>query len=64
MMQARLRDPIAQNIAVSFAEPFMAVFDREAEGDPAPDISERYRPRWRELYSVAEARARFLTLKR
>jgi segregation and condensation protein A len=35
----------------------MALFD---DGGPGPDISETYRPRWRDRYSVAEARARIL----
>ena len=35
------------------------VFDR---GEPGPDVSETYRPPWRELYSIAAARARILTL--
>jgi len=35
----------------------MALFD---DGGPGPDVSQTYRPRWRDLYSVAEARARIL----
>jgi segregation and condensation protein A len=42
---------------IEFLWASMALFD---DGGPGPDISERYRPRWRELYSVAEARARIL----
>jgi segregation and condensation protein A len=42
---------------IEFLWASMALFD---DGGSGPDISERYRPRWRELYSVAEARARIL----
>jgi segregation and condensation protein A len=42
---------------IEFLWASMALFD---DGGPGPDISERYRPRWRDLYSVAEARARIL----
>jgi segregation and condensation protein A len=42
---------------IEFLWASMALFD---DGDPGPDISETYRPRWRDLYSVAEARARIL----
>jgi segregation and condensation protein A len=42
---------------IEFLWASMTLFD---DGDPGPDISETYRPRWRELYSVAEARARIL----
>jgi segregation and condensation protein A len=41
---------------IEFLWASMALFD----DSPGPDVSERYRPRWRELYSVAEARARIL----
>jgi segregation and condensation protein A len=42
---------------IEFLWASMALFD---DGAPGPDISERYRPRWRDIYSVAEARARIL----
>jgi segregation and condensation protein A len=42
---------------IEFLWASMALFD---DGDPGPDISERYRPRWRDLYSIPEARARIL----
>jgi segregation and condensation protein A len=42
---------------IEFLWASMALFD---DGGPGPDISERYRPRWRDLYPVAEARARIL----
>jgi segregation and condensation protein A len=42
---------------IEFLWASMALFD---DGGLGPDISERYRPRWRDLYSVAEARARIL----
>jgi segregation and condensation protein A len=42
---------------IEFLWASMALFD---DGDPGPDISETYRPRWRDLYSVPEARARIL----
>jgi segregation and condensation protein A len=42
---------------IEFLWASMALFD---DGDPGPDISETYRPGWRELYSVADARARIL----
>jgi segregation and condensation protein A len=42
---------------IKFLRASMALFD---DGTPGPDISGVYRPRWRDLYSVAEARARIL----
>jgi segregation and condensation protein A len=42
---------------IEFLWASMALFD---DGGPGPDISETYRPRWRDLYPVAEARARIL----
>jgi len=42
---------------IEFLWASMALFD---DGDPGPDISETYRPRRRDLYSVPEARARIL----
>jgi segregation and condensation protein A len=42
---------------IEFLWASMALFD---DGDPGPDISESYRPRWRDLYSIPEARARIL----
>ena len=42
---------------IEFLWASMALFD---DGGPGPDISEAYRPGWRDLYSVAEARARIL----
>jgi segregation and condensation protein A len=42
---------------IEFLWASMALFD---DGGPGPDISESYRPRWRDLYAVAEARARIL----
>jgi segregation and condensation protein A len=42
---------------IEFLWASMALFD---DGGPGPDTSERYRPRWRDFYSVAEARARIL----
>jgi len=42
---------------IEFLWASMALFD---DGGPGPDVSETYRPRWRELYSIAEARARIL----
>jgi segregation and condensation protein A len=41
---------------IEFLWASMALFD----GGPAPDVSDAYRPPWRELYSVPEARARIL----
>ena len=40
---------------IEFLWASMALFD---DGDPAPDISETYRPRWRDLYSIARRPAR------
>ena len=42
---------------IEFLWASMALFD---DGGPGPDISEAYRPRWRDLYSIPEARARIL----
>ncbi len=42
---------------VEFLWASMALFD---DGTPGPDVAETYRPRWRDLYSIAEARARIL----
>jgi segregation and condensation protein A len=42
---------------IEFLWASMALFD---DGSPGPDVSERYRPRWRDLYSIPEARARIL----
>jgi segregation and condensation protein A len=42
---------------IEFLWASMALFD---DGGPAPDVSEAYRPPWREHYSVPEARARIL----
>jgi segregation and condensation protein A len=42
---------------IEFLWASMALFD---DGGPGPDVSETYRPRWRELYSIPEARARIL----
>jgi segregation and condensation protein A len=42
---------------IEFLWASMALFD---DGGPRPDTSERYRPRWRDLYSIPEARARIL----
>ena len=42
---------------IEFLWASMALFD---DGGPGPDIAELYRPRWRDLYSIAEARARIL----
>ena len=44
---------------IEFLWASMALFD---DGAPGPDVSETYRPPWRELDSVAAARARILTL--
>jgi len=44
---------------IEFLWASMALFD---DGGAGPDISESYRPRWRDLYSVAEARARILNV--
>ena len=44
---------------IEFLWASMALFD---DGEPGPDVSETYRPPWRELYSIAAARARILTL--
>jgi segregation and condensation protein A len=42
---------------IEFLWASMALFD---DGGPGLDVSETYRPRWRELYSIPEARARIL----
>jgi segregation and condensation protein A len=42
---------------IEFLWASMALFD---DGTPGPDIPEVYRPGWRELYSIPEARARIL----
>ena len=42
---------------IEFLWASMALFD---DGGPGPDVSEVYRPRWRELYSIPEARVRIL----
>ena len=42
---------------IEFLWASMALFD---DGGPDPDVSEPYHPRWRALFSVAEARARIL----
>jgi len=42
---------------IEFLWASMALFD---DGGLGPDVSETYRPRWRELYSIAEAGARIL----
>jgi hypothetical protein len=42
---------------IEFLWASMALFDDGATG---PDVSEVYRPGWRELYSIPEARARIL----
>jgi segregation and condensation protein A len=42
---------------IEFLWASMALFD---DGDPGPDISETYRPRWRDVDSIPEARARIL----
>jgi len=42
---------------IEFLWASMALFD---DGHPGPDISETYRPRWRDLYSIPAARARIL----
>jgi segregation and condensation protein A len=44
---------------IEFLWASMALFD---DGCPGPDVSETYRPRWRKLYSIPEARARILRL--
>jgi segregation and condensation protein A len=44
---------------IEFLWASMALFD---DGAPGPDVSETWRPPGRELYSVAAARARILTL--
>ena len=40
---------------IEFLWASMALFD---DGGPGPDVSETWRPRWRDLYSIPEARAR------
>ena len=42
---------------IEFLWASMALFD---DGGPSPDVSETYRPRWRDLSSIPEARARIL----
>ena len=42
---------------IEFLWASMALFD---DSEPGPDVSETYRPRWRELYSISEARTRIL----
>ena len=50
--------PAAPGIdVIEFLWASMALFDA---GNPGPDVSETYRPQRRELYSIAEARARIL----
>ncbi|HEV7582298.1 MAG TPA: hypothetical protein VGO77_18130 [Mycobacterium sp.] len=42
---------------IEFLWASMALFD---DGTPGPDVSDVYRPRWRDLYSIAASRARIL----
>jgi segregation and condensation protein A len=50
-------EPTPEIDVIEFLWASMALFD---DGTPGPDISETYRPRWRDLYSIAAARARIL----
>ena len=50
-------DPGLEIDVIEFLWASMVLFD---DGGPGPDVSETYRPSWRDLYSIAEARAGML----
>jgi segregation and condensation protein A len=59
--------PLEGSGGVSEAEPEIDVMEflwatmaASKDGTPGPEASETYRPRWRDLYSIPEARARML----